>query len=694
MTELETRAAPDRLLPSGDEAGTAPEDRAFRPDVEGLRAVAVLLVVLLHAGVPGFTGGYVGVDVFFVISGFVITGVLLRERASTGRNSILAFYGRRCRRIIPAAALVIVATVFLAYALLGIGAGTSTVSDARWASIFLANFHFASFGTNYLNAQQPPSPLQNFWSLAVEEQFYLVYPALFIVLASMRTRLTTRGTLMLGLTVVAAASFAYSVIDTSANPTAAYFSPLTRAWELALGALVALATPWLRRLPRRAAAVATWAGLGAIVLATVAFGPDTLYPGAWVAVPVLGAAALIAGGAVAPALGVESVLRLAPVQALGRLSYSLYLWHWPLLVVAAEYQGRASLSVGDNLVWVAVALGASVLMYRLLEQPVRHARVLRRTPWRSIAVGLGVTAVALGVVTVRYDSAGASVAPTAGGSPGALGRAGSVQSVLHLVASSGRIRTVPADLLGAIARPQQTLSIPPGGCFAPAPVSQTPECAFGDAAGTKTMVLYGDSHAAMWFRALDNIASADHWRLVVLTKASCPAAPLSVPARGVPGRWVACDQWHRHVLERIDELRPALLVVSQAHSRLYSSKQWKDGLERLLDEVRRSVGASVVLGDVPPSRGADCLSRHVDDVQACSTSVRSARTPYDAAEQLAAEDAGARYVDLIPWFCATTCSPIIGDFSAYSIPNHVSVGYSVFLQNALATALSLSPGQR
>ncbi|HTT87633.1 MAG TPA: acyltransferase, partial [Acidimicrobiales bacterium] len=146
MTELETRAAPDRLLPSGDEAGTAPEDRAFRPDVEGLRAVAVLLVVLLHAGVPGFTGGYVGVDVFFVISGFVITGVLLRERASTGRNSILAFYGRRCRRIIPAAALVIVATVFLAYALLGIGAGTSTVSDARWASIFLANFHFASFG--------------------------------------------------------------------------------------------------------------------------------------------------------------------------------------------------------------------------------------------------------------------------------------------------------------------------------------------------------------------------------------------------------------------------------------------------------------------------------------------------------------------------------------------------------------------
>ena len=181
----EKAATDQRLRLLGDEAGTAPEDRNFRPDVQGLRAVAVVLVVLFHAHVPGLTGGYVGVDVFFVISGFVITGVLLRERASTGSTSILSFYGRRVRRIIPAATLVIIAAVVTSYALLGALSGNQTAGDARWASVFLINIHFASVGTNYLSSQLPPSVLQNYWSLAVEEQFYLVYPTIFLVVAGL-----------------------------------------------------------------------------------------------------------------------------------------------------------------------------------------------------------------------------------------------------------------------------------------------------------------------------------------------------------------------------------------------------------------------------------------------------------------------------------------------------------------------------
>ena len=175
--------ADDRFLRSGDESGTAPGDRRFRPDVEGLRAVAVLLVVLYHADVPGISGGFVGVDVFFVISGFVITGLLLRERQSTDRTSILHFYARRCRRILPAATLVILAAVALSYLVLGVVTGANTAGDGRWAAIFLANFHFESIGTNYLLALRPPSPLQNFWSLSVEEQFYIVYPTAFLLVA-------------------------------------------------------------------------------------------------------------------------------------------------------------------------------------------------------------------------------------------------------------------------------------------------------------------------------------------------------------------------------------------------------------------------------------------------------------------------------------------------------------------------------
>ncbi len=200
----------------------------------------MILVVLFHANWSVVSGGYVGVDVFFVISGFVITGVLLRERASSGRTSILAFYGRRCRRIIPAATSVIIITIIAAYIFLGVLSGDRTAVDGRWAAIFLVNFHFASEGTNYLASQQLPSPLQNFWSLSVEEQFYLVYPTLFLLIASLRSFLSLRVRLAIGLGLVTVASFALSVAQTASNPTAAYFSPWTRAWELALGGLVAL----------------------------------------------------------------------------------------------------------------------------------------------------------------------------------------------------------------------------------------------------------------------------------------------------------------------------------------------------------------------------------------------------------------------------------------------------------------------
>jgi len=179
-----------------DEAGTAPGDRRFRPDVEGLRAVAVLLVVLYHANMPGLSGGFVGVDVFFVISGFVITGLLLRERASTDHTSLRSFYGRRVRRILPAATLVIVATVIATYAVLGVIYGNPTAVAARWTAVFLATFHFSGTGTDYLTATLPPSPLQNFWSLTVEEQFYLVYPAIFLVAASVRSTASLRARLV------------------------------------------------------------------------------------------------------------------------------------------------------------------------------------------------------------------------------------------------------------------------------------------------------------------------------------------------------------------------------------------------------------------------------------------------------------------------------------------------------------------
>jgi peptidoglycan/LPS O-acetylase OafA/YrhL len=312
----------ERFLASRDEAGTAPDDRRFRPDVEGLRAVAVLLVVLYHAQIPGLTGGYVGVDVFFVISGFVITGLLLRERNTTGRTSIVNFYARRCRRILPAATLVILITVFVTYVAVGIVTGNDTADDARWAAIFLANLHFDAIGTNYLASARPPSPLQNYWSLSVEEQFYVIYPTLFLVLTKSRLRLSMRGRLATGLAFVIVASYWFSIVQTASHPTAAYFSPFTRAWELALGALVAVGTSWLKQIPSTVAAGLTWVGLAAVLVAAFIFDDRSAYPGSLAALPVLGAAMIIAGGVAVPRYGAESLLGLPPFRWLGKLSYS------------------------------------------------------------------------------------------------------------------------------------------------------------------------------------------------------------------------------------------------------------------------------------------------------------------------------------------------------------------------------------
>jgi peptidoglycan/LPS O-acetylase OafA/YrhL len=346
--------------------------------------VAVLLVVLFHAGVRGVGGGYVGVDVFFVISGFVITMVLLRERKSTGSTSIPRFYARRVRRIIPAATFVIIAVVLATYHFLGSASGAEVADDGRWAAVFLANFHFAAAGTNYLASQRPPSPLQNYWSLGVEEQFYLVYPALFLLITAKARHISSRGRLALVLGIVIVSSFSFSVLETSVNSTAAYFSPLARAWELALGGLVAVSAGALRRLPSPVATCMSWLGLGVVLASAFVFSSATSYPGAAVALPVVGTALVISAGTACPVWGAESMLRLRPFQWLGLISYSLYLWHWPILTIAAQRTGSSTLPVLDNLLWVLVALALATLTYLFIEKPFLHADFFMSRRWLSI----------------------------------------------------------------------------------------------------------------------------------------------------------------------------------------------------------------------------------------------------------------------------------------------------------------------
>jgi peptidoglycan/LPS O-acetylase OafA/YrhL len=360
--------------------------RKFRPDVEGLRALAILLVVLYHADVPGVRGGFVGVDVFFVISGFLITGLLVREADASGRVSLPKFYARRCRRILPAATVLVIFTVLASYHWLGFLMGNSVADDAKWATVFLANIHFADLGTQYFSSQAPPSPLQHMWSLSVEEQFYFVWPVLVLVVAAVARSVSLRLRLGIVLGVITVASFVWSVVQTSHNGVWAYFSPFTRAWELAIGGLLAIAAPLVSRLPSKWAWVMGYLGLGGIILSAVLYSAQTPYPGSAVALPVMGAVLIIGAGSALGGPGVERVLAPRPVQWLGARSYSWYLWHWPLLVIPAEYAGK-SLSVWQNLFWVLLALVAAMVSYRAIERPIRGSRGLRARPLLSIAMG-------------------------------------------------------------------------------------------------------------------------------------------------------------------------------------------------------------------------------------------------------------------------------------------------------------------
>ncbi|MER7196581.1 acyltransferase, partial [Streptomyces sp. NPDC000188] len=375
--------------PASDAGRTAPPPGAThaapgqRPDIQGLRALAVTLVVLGHAGVTRFSGGYVGVDVFFVISGFLITSSLLRELSASDRISIRAFYARRALRLLPASALVVLVTLAGSWLFLSKIRFAEYMSDAFASALYAVNFRLAATGTDYLAEGSPPSPFQHFWSLAVEEQFYLVWPLLLFL--GWRLSRRRRALLAIPLVALCAVSFGLSVHVTGQSAPWAYFGSHTRAWELGVGALVALLRP--PRLPAGVAVAMTWAGLACIIAAALRFDADTPFPGTAAAAPVIGAALVIVGGTSPAWPGARRMLTARPVTWLGGLSYSWYLWHWPFLVIGPKALDRPA---GTHL---ELALGAAALLpawltLRLVENPVRFHRALRGRPGRGLRLGL------------------------------------------------------------------------------------------------------------------------------------------------------------------------------------------------------------------------------------------------------------------------------------------------------------------
>ena len=629
---------------------------AFRPDIEGLRAVAVIAVVLFHADVPGIGGGYVGVDVFFVISGFLITGLLWREASIAGTVRLRNFYGARARRLLPASATVGVATAIGAALLLPPLQARSALGDGMASALYVGNFWFGLQGIDYLAPYQPESPFLHYWSLGVEEQFYLVWPALILVTAwlirRVRKRTRTEATssrrpYLVVLAVVAGISFALSLICTYVLPYLAFFSLPTRAWQLAVGGLVALTAHRWRRLPPTAAVLTGWAGLALILAACVVLSPTTYYPGFAALLPVLGAALVIGAGCALPSQGCGRVLGLAPMRAVGRLSYSWYLWHWPVLLFAPLLFGHA-LGLAGRLTAALVGLVLAVVTLYLIENPLRFAPPIRRSAGLSLALGAAVTAVAVGVCVALMASVpvpigrGAPVAPlnvAAAVSP-SVGRSmraenSAVQQafdqVQAAVAASVEMKAVPSNLTPPLADAAADLdNMYAKGCMRKLFEATQPQCALGDTSSATTVALVGDSHAAMWSPAFQIVAEQQHWRLETLAKANCP--PMNVPITNPLRRLASadCTQWRDVVMTRLRDERPQLIVLSMwrgygtGHNWLTGftsyDQTWYARLTRLVQQLRQLGSKVLVLGPVPDMRSVPpiCLSGHLDDASACS----------------------------------------------------------------------------
>ena len=706
------------VAPAPPSTATGHRPASFRPDVEGLRAIAVLSVLAYHAGLPLITGGYAGVDIFFVLSGFLITGQLLKEVGNTGTVDLPAFYGRRFKRLLPAATLVLAFTAIGTWLLLPLTRFKDVAWDIGLSAVYLINWRLADQSVDYLAEDTEPSPVQHYWSLAVEEQFYVIWPLVLLVVGLVVTRARTPllPTATLGLLAIAIPSMVWSVVQTQNSPETAYFVTTTRLWELAIGGLVACgATVWPRLSPRLGTLLVVL-GLAVIGVSFFTITAATPWPGTSALLPTLGTAAMLVGGYTGRG-PVLHVLGSAPMLWVGALSYSLYLWHWPLIILTEQ----GIYADGSAPLWATVlaTLAAFPLAWagnRFIENPVRFAAPFKRTR-NALVLGGSLTAtgalLAAALLAVPPGTSTDETASDTGGaralvpqeSPGAGSSGGGSDE--DTAASSGSDPLAVNQVLPAR---------PDAGAYPDAPESITPdplratedvpaqyddgcqldmarvephECALGDLEADRDVALVGDSKALQWLPALDTWARENGYRVRSNTKSACSfsaalQAPLDEP-------YTACQEWGAAVRESLLADPPEVVLVSGlAHpGRLSSEEPVKPAKKALHEGYLENLqplaeqGATIVaLADTPQPGGKvyECVAENPENVSACDFQEKpGVGTP--ALQAVVEELDGASLIDFNDYLCPEEiCRAVIGGVLTYRQGSHVTATWVESLQ--------------
>ena len=603
--------------------------------IQGLRALAALLVTIFHARlVPG---GFIGVDIFYVISGYLITGLILREIENTGTLNLQSFYQRRIKRLLPTSVFVLFVTAIVGMFVLPAITRDALGRDLFAAATYISNYLFAWWQNDYQNLNATPSPFIHYWSLAVEEQFYVVWPIFILFLSRYGKR-----AVLYGVALSSALSLLLSIYQTQTSPIWAFYSLPTRAWELGVGALLLFVPEniWKNRF-------IPWLGLAGIAIAAFNFDENTAFPGINAVLPVVATALLIGSISIWPRFFNDlSNNRIS--QWLGAISYPLYLWHWPALVLPSSALGRP-LRVRERIFCILLTIILAHFTSKYIEQPIRHKKIegkkiylfFAATTAASLVAGLIITSTASSMISVKGTN-------------------------------------YKFNLVDVMEKP----AVYGDNCHSNYGETESGECTYGDLTSKTTIVLYGDSHAAQWFPALEELANERGFKLVSLTKSACPSVDVPRADQGA-FKNVHCEKWRDNSINRIKKLRPAAVIMSSFQYFTppsgYSdaNKWWKDGQVRLLDALRGSSEHLIYISDTPrPKRDIpNCLASR--DSHSCDSTEKT----------IVKIIPGFEKIDPTPWLCSNYCPAIQNGYVVYRDASHISVAAALALKPQLEAAL-------
>ncbi|MFC0436056.1 acyltransferase family protein [Kutzneria buriramensis] len=673
--------------------GDSREDR-FRGDIQALRAIAVMAVVLTHLWPGRFAGGYVGVDVFFVISGFLITAHLGRELVRDGRVRLGRFYARRVRRLLPAAFAVILCSLAGAYFLMPYPRWLDNAQELLASALYAENWVLAAKSVDYSAMSDAATLAQHYWSLAVEEQFYLVWPLLLMALFALRKR----PACVAGIAVVGAASLAYSAYFTAVEKSQAYFVTPVRVWEFAVGALIASATT-RTVLPKVASGLLAGLGLAMILGSVFLFDHTTEFPGVMALIPVLGT------GLVILARWESRFWAFPPAQFLGRISYSLYLWHWPLLLLAPfafkENVDGGVLSFTQRCAVLVVAVVLAHVSKVMVEDRGRTLPLFRGgSGFTFLGMAAGMVAIALvstglswtydrHVAQAEANLRNEAIRPCYGAAALAPGA--------NCADPFGPAKTVDMGEPNAYFKLASGCTQTSGNTSAHM-VRTDRVCDYSKGAPNPTVVwVVGDSHAQQWEAALVDLASANKWILKGAYLDACPFAKVKVKDDQ------PCMDWGASMVDTVRKDHPAYVFTS-AYARIENvddgsgrpkSDQFAEGFQAYWKPLAAAGSEVVVLGDPPLNdqvRPVGCVADYARDPEMACARPRAAAQPADPlrAAADAAHDPKIKYVDLTDYFCdQRQCYAAVGDVAVYFDVHHLNYVYSRTLRPMLADAVGI-----